>query len=158
MTTAADPHTSTAGGWFSKAEGWLDAHGKGAWIAAAVLGFIFLWPIGLALLAYMIWSKRMFSNNCNGYGHNHRKFRHHMRSQARSFRSASRPSGNAAFDDYKAETLNRLMDEQEQFEAFLDRLRAAKDKQEFDQFMDERAETARDASAADDDSTDEKKD
>ncbi len=35
------------------------------------------------------------------------------------------------------------MDEQEQFEAFLERLRAAKDKSEFDQFMDDRADAAR---------------
>ena len=29
-----------------------------------VLGFIAFWPIGLALLAYMIWSKRMFGKSC----------------------------------------------------------------------------------------------
>lgn len=51
-------------------------------------------------------------------------------------------SGNTAFDAYKAETLRRLMSEQEAFEAFLERLRAAKDKSEFDQFMDERANAA----------------
>lgn len=51
-------------------------------------------------------------------------------------------SGNTAFDAYKAETLRRLMSEQEAFEAFLERLRAAKDKSEFDQFMDERASVA----------------
>lgn len=54
-------------------------------------------------------------------------------------------SGNTAFDAYKAETLRRLMSEQEAFEAFLERLRAAKDKSEFDQFMDERASAARTA-------------
>ena len=48
-------------GWFARSEAWLDDKGKGAWIAAMVLGFIFFWPVGLALLAYMIWSKRMFS-------------------------------------------------------------------------------------------------
>ena len=58
-------------------------------------------------------------------------------------RHGFRTSGNTAFDAYKAETLQRLMDEQEQFEAFLDRLRAAKDQREFDTFMDERAEAAR---------------
>ncbi len=65
----------------------------------------------------------------------------HRVNQRHGFRS----SGNTAFDAYKAETLKRLMDEQEQFEAFLDRLRAAKDKSEFDQFMDERADAARHA-------------
>ena len=45
----------------------------------------------------------------------------------------------------KEETLRRLEEEQHNFEAFLERLRDAKDKAEFDQFMDERAE-AHDAS------------
>ncbi len=145
MTTAADPHTSTPGGWFAKAEGWLDERGKGAWIAAMVLGFIIFWPVGLAFLAYMIWSKRMFSNKCRGYRHHHHhEFHAEMRNRAHAMRSAARPSGNSAFDEYKAQTLQRLMDEQEQFEAFLDRLRAAKDKQEFDEFMDERVKAARD--------------
>ena len=48
-------------------------------------------------------------------------------------------SGNSAFDAYKAETLRRLQDEQDNFEAFLKRLRDAKDKAEFDQFMNDRA-------------------
>lgn len=50
-----------------------------------------------------------------------------------------RTTGNSAFDAYKADTLRRLEDEQGKFEAFLERLRDAKDKAEFDQFMDERA-------------------
>ena len=51
-------------GVFAKAEAWLDARGKPAWIIAMVAGFIVFWPIGLALLAYMIWSKRMFNGSC----------------------------------------------------------------------------------------------
>ena len=47
-------------------------------------------------------------------------------------------SGNHAFDEYRAETLRRLEDEQKEFAGFLDRLRFAKDKAEFDQFMAER--------------------
>jgi hypothetical protein len=50
-----------------------------------------------------------------------------------------RPSGNSAFDAYKTETLRRLEEEQHSFEAFLERLREAKDKAEFDQFMNDRA-------------------
>jgi hypothetical protein len=50
-----------------------------------------------------------------------------------------RSSGNSAFDAYKADTLRRLEEEQEAFESFLQRLRDAKDKAEFDQFMEERA-------------------
>jgi hypothetical protein len=47
-------------------------------------------------------------------------------------------SGNRAFDDYRAETLKRLEDEQREFKEFLERLRFAKDRAEFDQFMAER--------------------
>ena len=44
-------------------------------------------------------------------------------------------SGNRAFDEYRVETLKRLEEEQVEFRDFLDRLRHAKDKEEFDQFM-----------------------
>ena len=47
-------------------------------------------------------------------------------------------SGNRAFDDYRSETLKRLEDEQREFKEFLERLRFAKDRSEFDQFMNER--------------------
>jgi len=122
--------------WVARAEGWLDDKGKGAWIAAMVLGFIVFWPIGLALLAYMIWSKRMFAKSCNSsrMGRN--------RSDFHVARSAMRSSGNTAFDAYKSDTLRRLEEEQQNFEAFLARLREAKDKTEFDQFMDDRARKA----------------
>ncbi|WP_171174211.1 DUF2852 domain-containing protein [Ruegeria sp. HKCCD8929] len=131
MTTLSDPVAPTHPGWLYRAEAWLDQKGKGAWIAAMVLGFVFFWPIGLALLAYMIWSKRMFSKSCR-------------RSKTwRSHATAMTPSGNSAFDAYKADTLARLEREQHDFEAFLERLREAKDKAEFDQFMDERARAAR---------------
>ncbi len=133
MTATTTPTTPVqeAQGWFSKSEAWLDAKGKGAWIAAMVLGFILFWPIGLALLAYMIWSKRMFNGSCSAR-------RSHMT------RHKFRSTGNTAFDAYKADTLRRLEDEQDAFEAFLQRLRDAKDKAEFDQFMDERAKPSKD--------------
>ncbi len=133
MTTAApETHPVPAPmGWFARAEAWLDAKGKGAWIAAMVLGFIFVWPVGLAILAYMIWSKRMFSKSCS------------RRHTARHGFAAMKSSGNSAFDAYKAETLRRLEEEQDAFEAFLQRLRDAKDKAEFDQFMDDRAKAAK---------------
>jgi hypothetical protein len=52
--------------------------------------------------------------------------------------SYGRPSGNRAFDEYRDDTLRRLEEEQREFMEFLDRLRHAKDKAEFDQFMNER--------------------
>ena len=47
-------------------------------------------------------------------------------------------SGNRAFDEYREETLKRLEDEQREFREFLERLRLAKDRAEFDQFMTDR--------------------
>ncbi|NRB16710.1 MAG: DUF2852 domain-containing protein [Rhodobacteraceae bacterium] len=127
--TAAPP--LSAQGWFSRSESWLDSKGKGAWIAAMVLGFVFFWPVGLALLFYMIWSKKMFSSSC----------RHRSRSNRWSRPSMS-ATGNSAFDAYKEDTLHRLEQEQSDFESFLQRLREAKDKAEFDDFMDDRAKAA----------------
>ena len=126
MTPSPAAPVAQGQSWFGRAEQWLDARGKGAWIAAMVLSFIFFWPVGLALLAYMIWSKRMFNSSC---GVSRRTHGHKFRS-----------SGNTAFDAYKSDTLRRLEDEQRAFEEFLQRLREAKDKSEFDQFMDDAAE------------------
>ncbi|THD84269.1 DUF2852 domain-containing protein [Aliigemmobacter aestuarii] len=134
----AQPATGRIGQWFRNAESWLDARGRVAWIAAMVLGFIFVWPVGLMLLAYMIYAGKFA---CSA---THRKesamfcSRKHDTRHSRAWNS----SGNSAFDAYKAETLKRLEDEQEAFEAFLARLREAKDKQEFDRFMEDRARAA----------------
>ena len=143
MTTAFPAARTNTGGilaWLRRAEDWLDDRGKWAWIAAMVLSFIFVWPVGLALLGYLIWSNRMFnrSSACDN------------RRQDRQMGRARTSSGNSAFDAYKADTLRRLEDEQAAFESFLQRLRAAKDKSEFDTFMDDRARTNRDAPAASD--------
>ena len=141
MNTAFTPSAPSGGvaGWLRRAEAWMDDRGKPAWIIATVAGFVVFWPIGLALLAYIIWSKRMFNRSCRGSRHaHHDRPREGFRDMARAFR----PSGNAAFDAYKAETIRRLTDEQEAFESFLQRLREAKDKQEFDSFMEDRARTA----------------
>lgn len=138
MYTASTTAPSVgATSWFRRAESWLDARGRGAWIAAMVLGFIFIWPVGLAFLAYMIWSKRMFSRHSCAQRREH--FEHRM---GNHWGRAMRPSGNTAFDSYKADMLRRLEDEQQAFEAFMQRLRDAKDKSEFDAFMEDRARVA----------------
>ena len=135
----ANPSARTGGftSWLGRAEDWLDARGKGAWIALMVLSFVFVWPVGLALLGYMIWSKRMFKRSSCAHRMSHHG--HH-----RAYQS----SGNTAFDAYKTETLRRLEDEQDAFESFLQRLRDAKDKSEFDTFMDDRARNAHPKAAA----------
>ena len=91
-----------------------------------VIAFILFWPIGLALLVYMIWSNRM-SCSARKWSPTGTRFRHRH------------SSGNTAFDAYRDETLRRLEDEQTAFQEFLERLRKAKDQSEFDQFMDDRA-------------------
>ncbi len=59
----------------------------------------------------------------------------------RRSRAPNRTSGNLAFDEYREETLKRLEQEQQEFTGFLERLRGAKDKSEFDQFLADRRNT-----------------
>jgi hypothetical protein len=108
----------------------LDEYGKPAWITAMIVGFILWWPIGLGVLAYLIWSGRM------GCG-NKKAWREYFTTEARRF-GGFRSTGNHAFDEYREATLKRLEEEANEFQVFLRRLRHAKDKAEFDQFMAER--------------------
>jgi hypothetical protein len=133
----------------------LDELGKPAWIALMILGFFAWWPLGLVILAFILGSGRM---GCWNYHHSDGQWEQRwqskmerMQSKMERFRSRMegargsgdwwgqpRSSGNRAFDDYRAETLHRLEDEQREFKEFLERLRFAKDRAEFDQFMTER--------------------
>lgn len=123
----------------------LDEWGKPAWIALMVVSFVIFWPLGLAVLAYMIWSGRM------GCGWHAEKDRWQARMAERWERNAARwggagagssggyhGSGNRAFDEYREATLKRLEEEQREFREFLERLRLAKDRAEFDEFMADR--------------------
>jgi hypothetical protein len=118
------------------------------WIVAMILGFMFWWPVGLAVLFFTIGSRRM---GCWGYGRrggyqggwqgngappwaNWKSF-WGCGGGTQTQQQAAPSSGNRAFDEYRAETLRRLEEEQKEFGSFLDRLRFAKDKAEFDQFM-----------------------
>jgi hypothetical protein len=126
----------------------IDEFGKAAWIALIVLGFSVFWPLGVAILVFTIGSGRMacgYHGSYDGYG----RWQHKMERMRRKMdwmrsRMAGGPwayapsSGNHAFDEYRAETLRRLEEEQREFREFLERLRFAKDKTEFDQFMAER--------------------
>ncbi len=115
----------------------LDDYGKPAWIAVTVLAFIIFWPLGLALLIYLFWSGRMGCWSHRGPGRWHNKGGR-RRSQDWFAGRHAQSSGNSAFDEYREETLRRLEEEQKEFFEFLERLRHAKDKAEFDQFMAER--------------------
>ncbi len=119
----------------------LDEWGKPAWLSLLVLAFFAAWPLGLAVLAYLAGSGRL------------RAWRAEMPGTWFNLRNPSsgspwpgrapwsgRPasSGNRAFDEYRNETMRRLEEEQQEFQAFLERLRQARDKAEFDEFMAER--------------------
>ena len=119
----------------------IDDLGKPAWIALLVLSFILFWPIGLALLIYLKGSGRMFCSK--RYGHWNMPDGRSAREEFRGWKrrhgwGRHSSSGNVAFDEYREETINRLDQEQREFRDFLDKLRAAKDRAEFDQFMADR--------------------
>lgn len=122
------PMVARGTGLLARVRDWLDERGRPAWIVAMILGFVAFWPIGLAFLTYMIWSKRMFG--CSKRSHAPRHY--------------AAPTGNTAFDAYREETLKRLEDEHSEFMEFLQKLREAKDKTEFDQFMGQRGTTSAD--------------
>ena len=122
-------------------------------IVAMVLGFIVFWPIGLAILGYKFWQSRnggpdlqtlaankwqdaramMGSNSSWGCG---------AMKRASGFTSAS---GNAAFDEWRTAELARLDEERRkldearrEFAEYVDAIRRAKDREEFERFMAER--------------------
>lgn len=119
-------------------------------ILFTVLGFLFWWPVGLAVLIYMLCTGRVgrrgmrawqMTGQGGGQGGGAWQQASGIGSLWKSWCGGgpvNQSSGNHAFDEYKAETLRRLEDEQKEFAAFLDRLRFAKDKSEFDQFMSDR--------------------
>jgi hypothetical protein len=122
----------------------IDDFGRPAWIVLMVLGFIVFWPIGLAILAYLLWSGRM---GCGRHDIEHWRERAAERWERKRERwerrcgghhHGLRPSGNRAFDEYREAALRRLEDEAKEFREFLERLRMAKDRAEFDDFMRER--------------------
>ncbi|HQZ12348.1 MAG TPA: DUF2852 domain-containing protein [Devosia sp.] len=119
-------------------------------IALMVLGFVVWWPLGLAMLAYILWGEmfggstdkverftqrsRAWAEKCGSGNH---AYRGHWQRQS--------SSGNAAFDDYRAEQLRRLEEERRRldeeinaFHEYMANLRKAKDREEFDRFMSNR--------------------
>ena len=146
----------------------IDDFGRIGWIAVTVLSFVLFWPAGLVVLGFLYGSGRMgcWNHDNARWGDRagdrwqrkmdrmQRGFDRMQQGMERMHAAAERfrggwqrdpqapgyqpSSGNHAFDEYRAETLRRLEDEQREFMAFLERLRHAKDKAEFDQFMAER--------------------
>ncbi len=118
-------------------------------IALMVLGFVVFWPLGLAMLAYIIWGDRL-----DGFKRDVNKATDEMFAGCRrKTRHSYARTGNVAFDDWREAELERLAEERRkldearaEFEEYVRELRRAKDQEEFDRFMNKRR-TARDRSA-----------
>ena len=124
----------------------LDEWGKPAWLSLLVLAFMVGWPLGLAVLAYLAGSGRLRAWRAEMPG---TWFNLRSPQPGRAWQGRNPSSGNRAFDDYRNETMRRLEEEQQEFQAFLDRLRQARDKAEFDEFMAERRRRAQPTETAD---------
>jgi hypothetical protein len=105
------------------------------WIALGLLAFLVWWPLGLLVLALATWRGCML---CCGFGFGHWNDRVDRSPVPREGAAPSPTSGNRAFDAYRAETLRRLEEDQRSFREYLERLRQAKDRAEFEQFIQER--------------------
>jgi Protein of unknown function (DUF2852) len=125
-------------------------------IATMIGGFVVYWPIGLVALGVKLVKGEMW----NGSKHNVMPWTAYQNWRAEkgdkpfgfatpNWKTSSwtqGTSGNAAFDAYKKEQLDRLEaerrkldEEQKAFGEHLAKLRRAKDQDEFDRFMSERA-------------------
>jgi len=103
-----------------------------------IVSFWVSWPVGVVLLAYLMGSGRLEAWKRAGLN----LWNEGIRPRRPDIRWPRRSSGNNAFDEYRTDTLRRLEDEKKEFQVFLDRLRAAKDRAEFDQFMSDRRNRA----------------
>ena len=107
------------------------ARRKGRWtplgVAAVVLGFMAWWPLGLAVVAYIMWGGSIDDLAQKGIDE--------LKSAFKSGTVSQGSTGNAAFDAYREETLRRLEEERAEFDAFVVKLREARDREEFEHFM-----------------------
>ena len=119
-------------------------------IALMVLGFIIFWPLGLAMLAYILWGERF-----GGSAERAEEWVKSKKSWAKGCRNHYRghrhSSGNVAFDAYREEQLKRLEEERRrldeeiaEFQEYMRNLHMARDREEFDRFMRERGERRHD--------------
>lgn len=115
-------------------------------IGAIVVGFIYWWPVGLALVAWKLAGYPAFAELRDTARRTMSDFEgaRPVSRFARAFEAANRRdgTGNAAFDDYRRAELDRLdaqrralEEESKAFTAFVEELRRAKDREQFDAFM-----------------------
>lgn len=118
-----------------------------ATIALMVLGFIAYWPLGLAVLAYILWGDRLEGFRLDVSRATDKLTGALNRSGARTAYAPG--TGNLAFDEWRDAELKRLDEERRrlddasaEFEDYARELRRAKDREEFDRFMSQRGRRA----------------
>jgi Protein of unknown function (DUF2852) len=145
---------------YSHTSSWA-SHGRASWepleLLAMVLAFIFFWPLGIAILLMKRWQRKSdYSGDLFGYireraAEARRSFgfagtgdEPSASSTARGWRSPDfmRTTGNTAFDAWREAELARLEEERRKlaqaerdFAEHIDQLRRARDREEFDSFM-----------------------
>lgn len=121
-----------------------------ATIALMVLGFMVFWPLGLAMLAYILWGDRLneFKAEVNHATDGFFKSCRRSTDQRYGRSGEHYQSGNGAFDEWREEELDRLDEERrkldqmrEEFDAHMRDLRRARDREEFDAFMKSRRQS-----------------
>ncbi len=116
-------------------------------IALMVLGFIVFWPLGVAMLAYILWGE-MFGGTpekAQAWMNKSKAWCSENKGRHGAYGRWQPSSGNAAFDEYRAEQLKRLDEERKrldqeinEFHEYMRNLRMARDREEFDRFMRDR--------------------
>ena len=122
-----------------------------ATIGLMVLGFMVFWPLGLAMLAYILWGDR-FEGLKRGFRSEFRGAREGLFGACRGGHARHYGfgrTGNVAFDEWREKELERLEEQRrkldetlKEFDDYLRELRRAKDKEEFDRFMADRNRSA----------------
>ena len=121
----------------------LDEFGAVAWLAVVAAAALIAWPLGLATFAYLAGSGRLYAwrdgrGRMSGTWFNLGAGSSNATQGSGAQSSRMAPSGNQAFDAYRADAISRLEEEGREFQSFLERLRQARDKAEFDAFMADR--------------------
>lgn len=115
-----------------------------ATIALMVIGFMVFWPLGFAMLAYIIWGDRLdgFKRDVNRATDGIFAGCRRGSNRAARWGQGSARTGNVAFDDWREKELERLNEERNkldelltEFDDYARELRRAKDQDEFDRFM-----------------------
>ena len=117
-----------------------------ATIALTVAGFMIWFPLGLAMIAYILWGERLEAFKLEANRATDDLIGTFKRAGGRHGTPASfGRSGNVAFDDWREEEMKRLDEERRrlarmetEFADYQRELRRAKDRTEFERFLRDR--------------------